>query len=331
MRAAAVDIGTNSVRLLVAEVEEREGGPFLHALHRRMTITRLGQGVDRIGRLYPEGEERTLRVLLEFRKIMEEEGVKAREAAATSAVRDASNAVSFLERAAEVLGVSPRVLSGEEEARLSFLGATYDLGSWLPPRGLVLVVDIGGGSTEFILGKGRQVERVRSLNVGCVRMAERFLSSDPPSPAELARMEGHLEGELATLAEELGHPHPALAVGLAGTVTTLAGMRLGLCEYDGDAIHHTWLTRTEVEEEYRRLASLPLEERKRYMRLEPGRADVIVGGSAVLRAVLAGFSLDRLLVSEKDILDGLVLHAVSGWIPFPDQVGGPPDIAMDEG
>ncbi|WP_458010767.1 Ppx/GppA phosphatase family protein [Candidatus Solincola sp.] len=312
MRAASVDIGTNSVRLLVAQVEEGEGGPLLHTLHRRMTITRLGQGVDRKGRLDPEAEERTLRVLMEYRALLDAEGVRTVEAAATSAVRDASNAASFLERTAEVLGIRPRVLSGEEEALLSFLGATHDLGE--PPEsfGLILVVDIGGGSTEIILGRGRRVLAARSLNVGCVRMAERFLSSDPPAPAELARMDDHLGKELAALAKEMGRPRPGLAVGLAGTITTVAGIRLGLSEYDGEAIHHTWLTRSEVEEEYRRLASLSLEERKRYMCLEPDRADVIVGGSAVLNAVMAGFALDRLLVSEKDILDGLVLRAAAG-------------------
>ncbi len=315
MKAASVDIGTNSVRLLVAEVESGEHGPVIRTLHRRMTITRLGQGVDREGRLYPEAEERTLRVLREYRALLDAEGVRRVEAAATSAVRDASNAGLFLERAAGVLGVRPRVLSGEEEAVLSFLGATHDLGTARDPEGpgvtpgLILVVDIGGGSTEVILGRGGEVLRAGSIDVGCVRMAERFLLSDPPAPGELAGMEDHLRGELEAMAEELGRPRPELAVGLAGTVTTLAGMRLGLSEYDGEAIHHTWLTRSEVEEEYRHLASLPLEERKRYMRLERDRADVIVGGCGVLRAVMDGFRLERLLVSEKDILDGLVIRA----------------------
>lgn len=315
MKAASVDIGTNSVRLLVAEVEGRGGGPLLRTLHRRMEITRLGRGVDKEGRLDPEAEERTLGVLREYRGLLDAEGVRAVEAAATSAVRDASNALPFLKRAEEVLGVRPRVLSGEEEALLSYLGATYDLGE--PPEsfGLILVVDVGGGSTEVILGSGKRVLEARSLDVGCVRMAERFLSSDPPLPSELEAMEEYLRGELAALAERLGHPRPGLAVGLAGTVATLAGIRLGLTEYDGEVIHHTWLTRSQVEEEYRRLASLSLEERKRYMRLEQDRADVIVGGCAVLNAVTAGFELERLLVSEKDILDGLVLQAVGGRAP----------------
>ncbi|WP_287154268.1 Ppx/GppA phosphatase family protein [Candidatus Solincola tengchongensis] len=315
MKAAAVDIGTNSVRLLVAEVEGGEGGPLLRTLHRRMVITRLGRGVDREGRLDPEAEERTLRVLREYRELLGAEGVRAVEAAATSAARDASNAAHFLERAEEVLGVRPRVISGEEEAVLSYLGATYDLGK--PPEsfGLILVVDIGGGSTEFILGRGKRVLEARSIDVGCVRMAERFLSSDPPLPAELQRMDEYLRAELSVLVEGMGHPRPGLAVGLAGTVTTLAGIRLGLSEYDGEAIHHTWLTRSQVEEEYQRLASLPLEGRKRYMRLEQDRADVIVGGCAVLNAVTTCFGLERILVSEKDILDGLVLRAAGTRCP----------------
>lgn len=322
MRAAAVDIGTNSVRLLVAEVGKREDGPPLDVLHRRMTITRLGEGVDRKGRLGREAEERTLSVLREYRGIMEGERVEALEAAATSAVRDASNADRFLERVAEVLGREPSILSGKEEALLSFAGATYDLGEPLRSLGVILVVDIGGGSTEVILGEGRRVLQARSLDVGCVRMSERFLASDPPAPAELRGMEDYLHRELDLLAEGLGRPRPALAVGLAGTVTTLAGIRLGLSEYDGEAIHHAWLTRSEVEEEYRRLASLPVEERKLRMRLEPGRADVIVGGCAVLGAVMDGFSLRRLLVSEKDILDGLVLRAAGRRDLLPLGTGG---------
>jgi len=321
MRAASVDIGTNSVRLLVAESEEAGGRPLLRTLVRRMTITRLGQGVDREGSLDPEAEARTLRVLAEYRALIEAEGVQALDAVATSAVRDARNAAPFLERAEEVLGIKPRVLSGEEEALLSFLGATHDLGGLGDSPGLVLVVDIGGGSTEVIMGREGRVLAARSLNVGCVRMAERFLLSDPPHPTELALMEEYLRGEMGLLVREWGSPRPDLAVGLAGTVTTLAGIRLGLSEYDGDAIHHTWLDRSGVEEEYRRLASLPLEERKDYMRLERDRADVIVGGCAVLEAVMQGFALDRLLVSEKDILDGLVLRLAERK-DFPGWRGG---------
>lgn len=309
MKTAAVDIGTNSVRLLIAEVKGGEKAPVLRTLHRCMTITRLGEGVDGEGRLLPSAMERTLETLRRYRGLMEAEGVEVYEVAATSAVRDARNAASFRREVKEILGREPRVLAGEEEAHLSFLGATYDLGDLCPAGGLILVVDIGGGSTEVILGEGEDILLARSLDVGCVRMTERFLVSDPPTGREIKEMEDYLRSLFRTLAGEFGGLDPSLAVGLAGTVTTLSGIRLGLSKYDGEAIHHTWLDRTEVEELYGCLAALPVAERKRFMRLEPGRADVIVGGCGVLTVLMKELELRRLLVSEKDILDGLVLRS----------------------
>ncbi len=309
MRAAAVDIGTNSVRLLIVDAEERGGRMELNTLRRMMTITRLGEGVDRRGALLPAATSRTLEVLRGYRELMEAEAVEIREVAATSAVRDADNAGPFLREAGEILGVEPRVVSGEEEARLSFLGATYDLGDMRPRRGALLVVDIGGGSTEVILGEGRSPLEVYSLDVGCVRMTERFLRSDPPTAEELAAMEDHLRSVLGPIARRVKGRRPALAIGLAGTVTTLAGILLGLAEYRGELVHHSWLAREEAENLYGHLAGLDVEGRRRFMRLEPGRADVIVGGCGVLVVLMRELGLHRLLVSEKDILDGLVLQA----------------------
>ncbi len=309
LRVAAVDMGTNSVRLLVAGISGDRESPRLVTLHRRMTITRLGEGVDGSGALREEAVERTLAALREYRRLMDREGVAVRSAAATSAAREAGNAGPFLRAAAGILGTEPRVLSGREEAALSFLGATYDLGPLRPEDRPVLVFDIGGGSTEIIVGRGGEILLDRSLEVGCVRMSERFLHSDPPAQDELEAMERHLRGVMGESARELARHRPGLVVGLAGTVTTLAGLSLGLREYDGEAIHHSRLGRGEVDALYRRLASQSLAERRDFMRLEPGRADVIVGGAAVLRSLMHAAGWGELLVSEKDILDGLAIAA----------------------
>ncbi len=307
-----MDIGTNSVRLLVAEVAGSRERPALETLHRRMTITRLGQGVDGSGVLREQAMERTLAALREYRALMELEGVQARSAAATSAARDAVNADPFLDAAARVLGTAPRVISGREEAALSFLGATYDLGEQETAGRPVVVFDIGGGSTEIMAGRRGDILLERSLEVGCVRMSERFLHSDPPARDELESMELYLDGIMTPLAEETASLGPGLVVGLAGTVTTLSGLNMGLERYHTEAIHHSRLRRGEVEAIYGRLSSLSLAERREFMRLEPGRADVIVGGAAVLRALMRAAAWEEVLVSEKDILDALAITAAFG-------------------
>lgn len=324
MRAAAVDIGTNSVRLLIAEVTGGAGAPAVRTLHRRMRITRLGEGVDETGLLRREALRRTGRVLLEYRELVRGEGVTKLMVAATSAVRDAANASAFQAMVEETLGMGARVLTGREEARLSYIGATYDLGELEPRGGTLLVVDIGGGSTEIILGRGGEVLRDWSLDVGCVRMSERFLKTDPPTSLEREKMESFLHERMAPLAREIAGQDPALTVGLAGTVTTLSGLRQGLSAYDGDAVHHSRLTRIDVEDLYATLSSLPYEERRDFMRLEPGRADVIVGGCAVLVVFMRELALESLLVSEKDILDGLVLEA-AGFTPATEGNSARPD------
>ncbi len=312
VRAAGVDIGTNSARLLVAEVAGSLERPTLKTLHRRMAITRLGQGVDGSGALREEAMERTLAVLREYRELMDREGVSARRVAATSAARDAANASRFLAAAAEVLETVPRVLSGREEAALSFLGATYDLGDLRPPDRTLTVFDIGGGSTEVVVGRDGEILLDRSVDVGCVRMSERFLRSDPPLSEELAAMEAYLDGVMGPVAAEIAPLEPGLVVGLAGTVTTLSGLNMGLRRYHGERIHHSRLGRDEVADIYGRLASLSLRERRDLMRLEPGRADVILGGAAVLVSLMRAAGWEEVLVSEKDILDGLALTAALG-------------------
>lgn len=309
VRSAGVDIGTNSVRILIAEVDEGEETLSLRTLHRLMNITRLGQGVDERGYLSGEAMERTAAVLHEYRELMREESVEACAVAATSAARDAANAEDFLRLVEEVVGSRPRMLSGNEEARLSFIGATYDLGTLLPSGDAVLVVDIGGGSTEMVVGRDGDILEEFSLDIGCVRMSERFLAHDPPLQRELDDMEEFVRSLIAPQAGRISRCSPQLLVGLAGTVTTLSGLNQGLQRYDGDAIHHSWLSLQEVRGLYARLHSLPLAERKALMRLEPGRADVIIGGTGVLVVLLRELGWERFLVSEKDILDGMAISA----------------------
>ena len=309
VRTAGVDIGTNSVRLLIADVAMADEGPTLRTLHRLMTITRLGQGVDERGYLSDDAAERTAATLRGYRDLMRGEGVEAWDIAATSAARDAVNSGEFMRSVAEIMGTQPRVLSGEKEAHLSFLGATYDLGPLLPHGEPILVIDIGGGSTEIIVGRDGEMLQDLSLDVGCVRMSERFLASDPPRAEELREMEGYVRSILAPHVGLISRWSPQLMVGLAGTVTTLSGLKQGLERYDGEAIHHSWLTLQDVQGLYTRLCSLSLAERRDLMRLEPGRSDVIVGGVGVLAVLLHELGWERFLVSEKDILDGLAINA----------------------
>jgi exopolyphosphatase/guanosine-5'-triphosphate,3'-diphosphate pyrophosphatase len=293
---AAIDCGTNSTRLLVSDGE--------HTLERLMRITRLGQGVDSTRRLVPEAIDRTLEVLREYRAVMDRFGVDRVRMTATSAARDATNREEFFGPAEEVIGVAPELLTGEEEGRLSFLGATSELD---PADGPFLVVDIGGGSTEFAVGAG-QPRGVASADMGCVRITEKYLHSDPPAPEELANAIGVVRDTL----DEVRRAVPSIddaarLVGLAGTVTTMAAVEMGLAEYDRDRIHHFVLTHEAAEDVFRTLATEPRSRRLHNPGLEEARADVIVGGAIVLVTIMRHFGFDECLVSEADILDGLVL------------------------
>ena len=296
-RLAAIDCGTNSTRLLVAD---RAGA----TLDRRMHITRLGQGVDATGRLAPEAIERTVAVLGQYRDVMDELGVDGVRMTATSAARDASNREDFFAAAEEVVGVRPELLSGDEEARLSFRGATAELD---PTHGPFLVVDIGGGSTEFAAGPGTgDPEGAVSVDIGCVRVTEKFLHSDPPSPVELSQALSVVRDYLEDVARDLPAALEARQlVGLAGTVTTVAAIEQGL-PYERERIHHFVLTREAVEDVFRTLATEKRADRVHNPGLEPARADVIVGGTAILVAIMRYFEQPTCLVSEADILDGLV-------------------------
>ena len=293
MRVAAVDVGTNSARLLIADEAGRE-------LARPMRMTRLGQGVDVSGRLAPEAIARTVRVLEEYRALCESLGVERVRATATSAARDAGNSAVFFDAAEQALGVRPELLTGEEEARLSFVGATTGLSREHAP---FFIMDIGGGSTELVLGDTQPDELV-SLQLGCVRMTERHLKSDPPSSQELRACLADVERELSTMARNMDPKGAKTVIGLAGTVTALSAMQLGLRRYDASRTHHSTLTRPQVEASFSKLSQTTYAERRGLL-AEPDRADVLVGGAAVLLGILRHFSLDSLLVSERDILDGL--------------------------
>lgn len=297
MIVAAVDIGSNSARLLIADEAGRE-------LLRPMRFTRLGQGVDVSGQLAPDAIARTVDVLQEYRALCDSAGVVRLRATATSAARDASNSREFFDAAERALGVRPELLSGDEEARLSFVGATAGLPESDRP---FFVMDIGGGSTELVLGSERPEVTV-SLQLGCVRMSERHLKSDPPSANELHACLADIEHVLAG-ADHLDVRGAKSVVGLAGTVTAVSGLQLGLRRYDASRTHHSVLTRAQVEASFQQLSRATAAERRRLL-AEPARADVIVGGAAVLSVIVRHFKIEQLLVSEHDILDGLAASLV---------------------
>ncbi|MHB8439401.1 MAG: Ppx/GppA phosphatase family protein [Acidimicrobiales bacterium] len=294
---AAIDCGTNSTRLLITDGAAT-------TLDRQMHVTRLGEGVDATGRLSTPGIERTLAVLRRYRQRMDEAGVGALRVVATSAARDAANASEFFDAAEEVLGVRPELLSGEEEAQLSFAGVTASLPDDL--RGnQILVVDIGGGSTELVVGGIERPVGV-SLDIGCVRLTERFLHTDPPSEEELVEADRLVRSELATARGQLPPlASPGWLVGLAGTVSTVAGVSRGIREYDREAVHHVVLTAEDVQHWLVVLAGETSAARRGRSEMMEGRADVIVGGVIVLGAVMDVFDCSRCLVSEDDILDGI--------------------------
>jgi exopolyphosphatase/guanosine-5'-triphosphate,3'-diphosphate pyrophosphatase len=303
---AAIDIGTNSVRLLVAE---RATSGALITLDRQMQITRLGQGVDATGRLDPEAIERTTAVLVEYRRTIDrlmgaEAGSGRIRIAATSAARDASNRDEFFDRAEAAVGVRPELLSGDEEGRLSFLGATADLD---PALGPFLVVDIGGGSTEFSYGT-TTCEAALSTDMGCVRFTEKYIEHDPPRPEELLAALSVTEAYVDDVRQAIPQIDQARTfVGLAGTVSAAAAIELGLAVYDRDQIHHVELSRAQVEDVFRTLVTETRSERLDNPGLEEARADVIVGGMCVFVMIMRRLALDSCLVSESDILDGLAL------------------------
>jgi exopolyphosphatase/guanosine-5'-triphosphate,3'-diphosphate pyrophosphatase len=320
---AAIDCGTNSIRLLVADVDPVHR--TLTDIDRRLEIVRLGQGVDATGRLAPDALQRTLSALREYAGIIAASQVAAVRMVATSATRDASNAAVFTGGVLDVLGVAPEVLTGDEEARLSFAGATAEFGSLLgePPAAPYLVLDIGGGSTEFVLGgdtpgdpaggtageTGADVSAI-SMNIGCVRMTERHLHADPPSSGQIAAATADIDAALATAAGKVDIARAKTLVGLAGSVTTVAAIALGLPRYDATRIHHSRITAARVHEVTTRLLAQTRAERAAIASMHPGRVDVIGGGALVLDRVMQRFGFPEVVVSEHDILDGIAWSLV---------------------
>ena len=296
---AAVDCGTLSTRLLISS-------PQREPIVRLMRVTGLGQGVDRTRSIRAEAAERTLSVLREYRGLMEAHEVSAARMAGTSALRDAANRASFSRAAEEVVGAPLSLLSGQEEAALSFLGATDELnvadGPWL-------VADIGGGSTELVVGP--DPSGARSLDLGCVRVTERFLHDDPPTNEQLAAAREWLRAQfISAEAEVQGFRSARVLVGLAGTVSALACYDQGLGSYDHDAVHHYQLSSDAVGRALADLASRPASERAGLPGIEAARAPVIVGGTLVLDTLMAHFGFETCLVSESDILDGLIITMI---------------------
>jgi exopolyphosphatase/guanosine-5'-triphosphate,3'-diphosphate pyrophosphatase len=296
---AALDCGTNSTRLLIETLDGE-------VLSREMQITRLGQDVDATGSLHPDAVARTLATLREYRSIMDSFGVKRGRLAATSAARDASNGPEFLEEASAVSGVMAEILSGDEEARLSYAGAMVGVA---PANGDDLVLDIGGGSTEIVLVRRGEVF-AHSMQVGCVRVSERTLHTDPPSTQELADARAMAEealDEAETVIPELRALTPdSRMVALAGTVATLAMIDQHLEAYDRDLVHHYWLSLEAIRDWLHILSSETTQARSRRAGMVKGREDVIVGGLVVLVATLERLGLEGALTSESDILDGMV-------------------------
>lgn len=308
-RVAAIDMGTNSTRLLVADVVGHGADAVVTTIDRRMTITRLGQGVDADRRLHLDAIARTLAALREYGEVIRAHDVTAVRAVATSAARDADNRDDLFVPAIDLIGARPEVISGSEEAELSFLGATSELTGVDAPY---LVVDIGGGSTEFVIGHHAPEASV-SVDMGCVRLTEQFLESDPPAPEELSNAVGYVRDILRDVEQDVrGVATASTMIGLAGTVSTMAALDIGLATYDRDRIHGYVLTSAAVEDAFRALATEPREERRHNPGLEPGRVDVIVGGAIVLVTILRTFGYDELVVSESDILDGIVRRLGTG-------------------
>jgi exopolyphosphatase/guanosine-5'-triphosphate,3'-diphosphate pyrophosphatase len=301
-RVAAVDCGTNSLRLLVADVDFASAE--LNDVARRMEIVRLGQGVDQTGRLAPEALARTATVLRDYAEVIAATAARSVRMVATSATRDASNTAEFTRQVKEILGVAPEVLTGSEEATLSFTGATAELSA--ADGGPFLVVDIGGGSTEFVVGEpGEPAVHAISVDIGCVRMTERHLRDDPPSRDEITAATADIDAALHAVAAAVPVRQARTLIGLAGSVTTVAGIEMGLSAYDPARIHHARVSAADVHEVTRSLLAQTRAERAAIGVMHPGRVDVIGGGALILDRIMECFAFGEVLVSEHDILDGI--------------------------
>jgi exopolyphosphatase / guanosine-5'-triphosphate,3'-diphosphate pyrophosphatase len=307
-RVAALDCGTNSLRLLVADVT----GDALTDVVRRMEVVRLGEGVDRTGRLSDAALERTFRVLDEYAGIIAAADVDSVRMVATSATRDAANREVFVAGVTDRLGVPPEVITGSEEAALSFDGATRELAgrtaSLVPP---FLVVDIGGGSTEFVLGDTAGLRSSRSVDIGCVRLTERHLHDDPPTGAQIDAVVADISAAIDTVRSVVPIDDAHTLVGLAGSVTTVVALALGLEAYDPDRIHHARVSAAQVASVTERLLRATRADRAAMPVMHAGRVDVIGGGALVLDTIMRCCGFGEVVASEHDILDGIAFSAAA--------------------
>ena len=304
MRVAAIDCGTNSIRLLIADID---GGNFREVV-RDMEIVRLGQGVDQTGQFHPDAIIRTLTAVDKFAAEIAKRGVEKIRFCATSATRDATNRHLFVDGVRERLGIEPEVISGDEEAALSFAGAIQDLD---PSQGPFLVVDIGGGSTEFVFGT-TSVESARSVNIGCVRMSERHFANDPATTEQVELARTDIQAAIAIAAAEVPITKAKTLVAVAGTATTVAAAALELAEYDRYAIHLARISASQVHDTLAMFLTRNREERLALGYMHPGRVDVIGAGSLVLSEIMKATGATEFVASESDILDGMARSLVQG-------------------
>ena len=297
MRVAAIDCGTNSIRLLIADID---GNNFREVV-RDMEIVRLGQGVDQTGQFHPDAITRTLAAVDKFAAEIAKRGVEKIRFCATSATRDATNRHLFVDGVRDRLGIEPEVISGDEEAALSFTGAIKDLN---PTDGPFLVVDIGGGSTEFVFGT-TTVEAARSVNIGCVRMSERHFANDPATTAQVELARTDIQAAITQAAEVVPITKAKTLVAVAGTATTVAAAALNLAEYDRYAIHLSRITADQVHAGSAMFLSSNREDRLALGYMHPGRVDVIAAGSLVLSEIMKATGASQFVASESDILDGM--------------------------
>jgi exopolyphosphatase / guanosine-5'-triphosphate,3'-diphosphate pyrophosphatase len=302
-RVAVVDIGTNSTRLLVADVAEGR----VAEVERLSRVTRLGRGVDLSGQLSAEAVEAACGAIAGYVALYEEARAEEVVAIATSAVRDASNGDAFIAELRERFDLSAKVLDGGEEARLTYMGATAEQ----PPAEPTLVIDIGGGSTELIVGVGAEIDFHVSLQAGVVRHTERHIGSDPPATTELEALAGDLRGPIEEAAAALPGARPTGGIAVAGTPTSLAAVELGLEPYDSERVHGHVLTLPAIQHLLSQLASVPLEQRRGIPGLHPERAPTIVAGVVILVEAMRAFRLDEVRVSEHDILYGVAIDAAA--------------------
>ena len=297
MRVAAIDCGTNSIRLLIADID----GSNFREVVRDMEIVRLGQGVDQTGQFHPDAIARTLAAVDKFAAEIVKRGVEKIRFCATSATRDATNRDLFVDGVRDRLGIEPEVISGDEEAALSFAGAIKDLN---PTDGPFLVVDIGGGSTEFVFGT-TTVEAAKSVNIGCVRMSERHFANDPATPAQIELARADIEAAIAQAAEVVSITKAKTLVAVAGTATTVAAAALDLAEYDRYAIHLSRISAQQTHDASTMFLTSDREHRLALGYMHPGRVDVIAAGSLVLSEIMKATGATQFVASESDILDGM--------------------------